>query len=132
MNGLEQLKQGVSMARSRRSVRMPNGQEFEWYQTPLTIKQRERATKLAGKDKEDVLTVAMLVLIMKAQNLEGQKLFVPADLDELKTQFPETVVGELITEVMRDSLSEVDDEGVETSVDVAPKKSSPSSRRMGS
>ena len=132
MNGLAQLKKGVSMARSKRSITLPNGDIFEWYQTPLTLSQRERATKLAGKSSEDTITVALIVLIMKATNQEGQKLFQQGELAELKTELPESVMGDLVVEVFRDTLSEQDEEGNVTEVETAPKSSSPSSRKTAS
>ena len=132
MNGLAQLKKGVSMARSRRSINLPSGSVFEWWQTPLTLSQRERATKLAGKNSDDTITVALIVLIMKATNKEGIKLFQQGDLAELKTDLPETVMGDLVMEVFRDTLSEEDDDGNITEVEVAPKSSSPSSRKTAS
>lgn len=132
MNGLAQLKKGVSMARSRRSITLPDGSIFEWWQTPLTLSQRERATKLAGKNSDDTITVALIVLIMKATNKEGIKLFQQGDLAELKTELPETVMGDLVMEVFRDTLSEEDDDGNIKEVEVSPKSSSPSSKRTAS
>ena len=120
------------MARSRRSINLPSGSVFEWWQTPLTLSQRERATKLAGKNSDDTITVALIVLIMKATNKEGIKLFQQGDLAELKTDLPETVMGDLVMEVFRDTLSEEDDDGNITEVEVAPKSSSPSSRKTAS
>lgn len=120
------------MARSKRSITLPNGDIFEWYQTPLTLAQRERATKLAGKNSEDTITVALIVLIMKATNQEGQKLFQQGELAELKTELPESVMGDLVVEVFRDTLSEQDEEGNVKEVEVAPKSSSPSSRKTAS
>ena len=124
MNGLAELKAAVSMAKTRRSVTMPNGAVFEWWQTPLTLAQREIATKRAGKAGEDVLTVALCVLILKATDEAGNKKFQQGDLEELKRDLPETVMGEIIQEVFRDSISEFDEEGIEISADVSPKNCS--------
>lgn len=129
MNGLAQLKKGVSMARTRRSITLPDGSVFEWFQTPLTLSQRERATKLAGKNSDDTITVALCVLIMKATNQDGVKLFQQGELAELKTELPESVMGDLVMEVFRDTLSDEDDEGNVKEADVSPKSSSPSSRK---
>ena len=114
------------MAKSKRSVTMPNGSAFTWYQTPLTLAQREVATKRAGKQGEDVLTVALCVLILKATDEAGNKKFQQGDLDELKRDLPETVMGEIIQEVFRDSISEFDEEGMEIKADLSPKASSKS------
>ena len=124
MNGLAELKAAVSMKPTRRSVTMPNGSTFEWWQTPLTLQQREIATKRAGKQGEDVITVALCVFILKATDKTGNKLFQQGDLDELKRDLPETVMGEIIGEIFRDSISEFDEEGIEIKPDLSPKASS--------
>ena len=129
MNGLSQLKKAVTMERSKRSVTMPDGTAFVWYQTPLTLKQREIATKRAGKLSEDVLTVACCVFILKATDEAGNKLFQQGELDELKNDIPETVMTEIISEVFRDSISEFDEEGLEVVPDLSPKNCSISSEK---
>ena len=123
MNGLAELKAAVSMKPTRRSVTMPNGATFEWWQTPLTLQQREIATKRAGKASDDILTVALCVLILKATDENGNRKFQQGDLDELKRDLPETVMGEIIGEVFRDSISEFDEEGIEIKPDLSPKAS---------
>ena len=117
------------MERSKRSVTMPDGTAFVWYQTPLTLKQREIATKRAGKLSEDVLTVACCVFISKATDEAGNKLFQQGELDELKNDIPETVMTEIISEVFRDSISEFDEEGLEVVPDLSPKNCSISSEK---
>ena len=117
------------MARSKRVVDLPDGTQFEWWQTPLTLSERERATKRAGKDSEDTITVALCVLIMKATDQNGQKLFQQGELVDLKTELPETVIGQMVIEVFRDSLSEEDEDGEEGTIDVSPKSSSRNSKQ---
>ena len=129
MNGLARLKKSISMARSKRVVDLPDGTQFEWWQTPLTLSERERATKRAGKDSEDTITVALCVLIMKATDQNGQKLFQQGELVDLKTELPETVIGQMVIEVFRDSLSEEDEDGEEGTIDVSPKSSSRNSKQ---
>ena len=130
MNGLQTLKNAVSMKRTRRSIELENGVIFEWWMTPLTLAQRERATRLAGKNSEDPIAVALNVLVLKAEDETGNKLFVLADVAELKNDFPETVISQLVVEIFRDTASDADEEGEE--VDFSQKKSSASSRKTGS
>lgn len=130
MNGLQTLKNAVSMKRTRRSIELENGAIFEWWMTPLTLAQRERATRLAGKNSEDPIAVALNVLVLKAEDETGNKLFVLADVAELKNDFPETVISQLVVEIFRDTASDADEEGEE--VDFSQKKSSASSRKTGS
>jgi hypothetical protein len=132
MNGLQILKDAVSMKRTHRSIELENGSLFEWWMTPLTLAQRERATRLAGKNSEDPITVALNVLVLKAENQEGNKLFVLADLAELKNDLPETVISALVVEVFRDTASEADLDGERVEVDLSQKKSLNNSRKTGS
>jgi len=134
MNGLQELKNAVSMKRTRRSIELDNGQEFVWWMTPLTLAQRERATRLAGKNSEDPISVALNVLIIKAEDEAGNKRFILADFAELKNCFPETLMSKLVVEVFRETITEVNEDGVETEVevDLSQKKSSNNSRKTGS
>ena len=120
--GLAKLSKGVSMAPQRRSVDLPNGDAFEWFMTPVTLAERDRATARAGKDGENVLTVALHVLCMKAKDENGTALFTMADIPELKNNFPENLLGALIREVFRDTLMEPDEDG--EIPDFSPKLSS--------
>ena len=110
------------MTPQRRSIELPNGAVFEWFMSPVTLAERDRATARAGKDSENVLTVALHVLVMKAKDENGLALFTMADIPELKNMLPENVIGELIREVFRDTLMEPDDEG--QIPDFTPKRSS--------
>ena len=132
MNGLQVLKDAVSMKRSIRSIELPNGSLFEWWMTPLTLAQRERATRLAGKNSEDPITVALNVLVLKAEDKDGNKLFVLADLAELKNDLPETVISQLVVEVFRDTASEAELDGEKVEVDLSQKKSSVNSSKTAS
>ena len=129
LDGLAQLKKGCAMARTERSVMLPNGEKFSWWQTPLTLAERERATVAAGKHKENPIFVGVQVMILKATNEAGQKLFQRGQFDELLNELPETVLGEIILELFRDSLTETDDEGGQIEINVTPKSSSPNSRK---
>lgn len=131
MNGLQQLKDAVSMKRTHRSIELENGTVFEWWMTPLTLGQRERATRLAGKNSEDPIAVALNVLVLKAEDQAGNKRFILADVAELKNQFPETLISELVQEVFRDTTSETNGDGG-AEADLSQKKSLNNSRKTES
>ena len=121
-DGLAKLTKACSMTPQRRAIELPNGSTFEWFMSPVTLAERDRATARAGKDSENVLTVALHVLVMKAKDENGLALFTMADIPELKNMLPENVIGELIREVFRDTLMEPDEDG--QIPDFTPKRSS--------
>ena len=119
------------MKRTHRSIELENGTVFEWWMTPLTLGQRERATRLAGKNSEDPIAVALNVLVLKAEDQAGNKRFILADVAELKNQFPETLISELVQEVFRDTTSETNGDGG-AEADLSQKKSLNNSRKTES
>ena len=52
------------MKPARRSVELPDGSEFEFYMTPLTLAERARAQKQAKS--EDATDFALQLLVSKA------------------------------------------------------------------
>jgi hypothetical protein len=123
-DALEFLKRSISMERTRRAVTLPNGQEWEFWMTPLTLAERARAAKLAGKDSEDIVTVALTLLVMKATDENAEKLFSMGAVAELKHQFPESLIASIVTEVFRDAVWDA-----EEPLDASPKPSSKASAK---
>ena len=94
MRALDRLKSAVSMAPQRKAVTLPDGSEFEWWMSPLTLAQRAKAQKLAGSD--DATAFALQLLVMVARDESGQPLFVPAELAELRNAIPAKIVDEML------------------------------------
>ena len=101
---LDRLKKSVSMQPQRKSVELPDGEEFEFWMTPLTLAQRARAQKLAKSD--DATDFALQLLAMKATDQSGQKLFQPGELAELRNELPATVVESLMLQLLSDGEQE--------------------------
>ena len=120
--GLERLQQGISMKPQRKAVVLPNGTEFEYWMTPLTLAERSRAKKQAKSD--DVDDFALLLLVAKAMDENGARLFNAGDPAELRNAYPSNVVEALILQML------VDDQ--EEAADLSPKPSQPTSKRTAS
>ena len=86
MRALERLKASVTMKATRKAVTLPNGDEFEFFSPPITLAQRARAQKQAGND--DATSFALQLLVMIAQDENGQKLFSPGEVAELRNELP--------------------------------------------
>ena len=105
---LDRLKKSVSMQPQRKSVELPNGDDFEFFMTPLTLAQRARAQKQAKS--EDATDFALQLLAMKATDQSGQKLFQPGELAELRNELPATVVEALMLQLLADDQQEEEEE----------------------
>ena len=89
------------MKATRRAVTLPDGSEFEYFSTPVTLAQRARAQKQAGND--DAVSFALQLLVMMAQDENGQKLFAPGEIAELRNELPASVVEALMLQLLQDA-----------------------------
>ena len=119
---LERLKKSVSMKPQRKAVDLPDGTEFEYFMTPLTLAERSRAQKQAKSD--DATDFALQLLVSKAIDENGQPLFNVGDLAELRNALPASVVEALMLQLLA--------EGREEDEDLDPKPSQPTSKRTAS
>jgi hypothetical protein len=62
---LDRLKKAVSMKAQRRVVELPDGGEFEFWMTPLTLAERSKAQKQAKSDDATDFALQLLVLRMR-------------------------------------------------------------------
>lgn len=95
---LDRLKKAVSMKPQRKAVELPDGSEFEYWSTPLTLAERARAQKQAGSD--DATAFALQLLVMKATDENGVKLFNAGELADLKNTLPASVVEALMLQLL--------------------------------
>lgn len=129
MRAIERLKAAVSMAQAKKSVTLPDGSEFEWYMSPLTIAQRTRAQKAAGSD--DAIAFSLQLLQMVAKDENGAPLFAAGDMAELRNALPAKLVDDLLL-VMLDAKEGDEDEEGEEEEEVTPKTSRRRSRKTTS
>jgi len=121
-SALDRLKKSVSMAATRRAVELPDGTEFEFFMTPLTLAERGRAQKQAKSD--DATDFALQLLVAKATDENGMKMFSPGEVAELRNELPASVVEALMMELLQEP--EVEE------ADVDPKSSRASSKKTAS
>jgi len=105
---LERLKNAVSMKAKRRTVELPDGEEFEFWMTPLTLAERARAQKQAKTD--DATDFALQLLVTKAKDENGIPLFSVGEIAELRNALPASVVEALMLELIGDKPLEEDEE----------------------
>ena len=121
-SALDRLKKSVSMASTRRAVELPDGSEFEFFMTPLTLAERGRAQKQAKSD--DATDFALQLLVAKATDENGMKMFSPGEVAELRNELPASVVEALMLQLLQEPEAE--------EVESDPKPSKTSSRKTDS
>jgi hypothetical protein len=111
-NALARLKAAVDMSPRRRTIDLPNGEVFEFYTTPLTLAEREKAQKDARKPEEVPLTL----MIQKCRDENGSPLFAQGQIAELKNDLPSDLLEQLQVKVF----VETDEEsaGIEAASDL--------------
>lgn len=82
MRPIDRLKRAANLVRMRKVIILNNGDEFEFFHTPLTAAERERATKDAKTD--DTNAFVLQLLVNKALDENGQRMFTAGDISELK------------------------------------------------
>ena len=114
------------MQPEKKSVELPDGSDFEFYMTPLTLAQRKRAQKQAKSD--DATDFALQLLINVARDENQAPLFTPGDLAELRNSLPANLVDALMLVI----LGATEDEDEEDEEEITPKSSSKSSKKTTS
>jgi hypothetical protein len=79
---LERLKKAANLTPTKRTVTLTDGTVFEFYSAPLTMAERERAQKMPGG--EDTNGFALNLLVTKAVDDTGKRLFAAGEIAELK------------------------------------------------
>jgi len=115
MRALDQLKAAVSMKPQRKSIELPNGAEFEYWMTPLTLAERARAQKQAKSD--DATEFALQLLVSKAKDENGQPMFAPGEVAELRNALPASVVEALMLQLLADAPKDEEDEELDMKSD---------------
>lgn len=83
-SALARLKKAANLTPIKRVVTLANGEVFEFYAAPLTMAERERAQKMPGGD--DPNGFALNLLVTKAVDDAGQRLFQTGEIAELKNE----------------------------------------------
>ena len=98
-SAIERLRKAANLKPTKRSVTLSNGDVFEFYAAPMTMAQRERAQKDAKSD--DVNQFALQLLIQKATDATGGRIFGPGDLAALKNEIRDEDLQSLMLAVLK-------------------------------
>jgi hypothetical protein len=95
---LDRLKKAANLTPIKKKVELSDGSTFEFYSTPLTMAERERAQKDAGTD--EATAFALQLLVQKAKDESGQPLFRAGEVAELKNEVRDADLQSLMLAVI--------------------------------
>jgi len=98
LSALDRLRKAANLEPSKKEVELSDGSIFEMYVSPLTMAERERAQKQAKSD--DANAFALQLLIAKAQDENGRKLFSAGEIDVLKNEVKDSDLQTLMLAVI--------------------------------
>jgi hypothetical protein len=100
LRAIDRLRKAANLEPIKKEVELSDGTTFEMYVTPLTMAERERAQRNAKSD--DANAFALQLLISKAQDVNGQKLFNAGEVDVLKNEVKDKDLQALMLGVLTD------------------------------
>jgi hypothetical protein len=103
---LSQLKKAANLVPTKKVVTLTDGSEFEFWHTSLTMAERERAQKASGSS--DPNAMALQLLVQKALDESGEKMFAPGEIAELKNEVRDADLQRIILALIQDDIVEID------------------------
>jgi len=100
LRAIDRLRKAANLEPVKKEVKLSDGTIFEMYVTPLTMAERERAQRNAKSD--DANAFALQLLLAKAQDVNGQKLFSAGEIDVLKNEVKDKDLQALMLGVLTD------------------------------
>ena len=106
VRAIDRLKKAANLEPVKQSVELSDGTIFEMWVAPLTMAERERAQKQAKSD--DANAFALQLLIAKALDENGTKLFSAGEIDVLKNEVKDKDLQALMLAILTDDAEPID------------------------
>ena len=100
LRAIDRLRKAANLEPVKKEIELSDGTIFEMYVTPLTMAERERAQRNAKSD--DANAFALQLLLAKAQDANGQRLFSAGEIDVLKNEVKDKDLQALMLGVLTD------------------------------
>lgn len=107
---IDRLRKAANLEPTKKTVELSDGSTFEMWVTPLTMAERERAQKQAKSD--DATAFALQLLLHKACDDTGAKLFSPGEIDVLKNEVKDKDLQALMLAILTDDTEEIDTKSI--------------------
>ena len=106
VRAIDRLRKAANLEPAKKTVDLSDGTQFELWVTPLTMAERERAQKQAKSD--DANAFALQLLITKALDETGAKLFNVGEIDVLKNEVKDKDLQSLMLAIITDDSEPLD------------------------
>jgi hypothetical protein len=106
VRAIDRLRKAANLEPVKKTVDLSDGTTFELWVTPLTMAERERAQKQAKSD--DANAFALQLLITKALDESGAKLFNAGEIDVLKNEVKDKDLQALMLAIITDDAELLD------------------------
>ncbi len=106
VRAIDRLRKAANLEPVKKEVELSDGSKFEMWVAPLTMAERERAQKQAKSD--DANAFALQLLIAKALDENGTKLFSAGELDVLKNEVKDKDLQALMLAILTDDAEPID------------------------
>lgn len=98
VRAIDRLRKAANLEPAKKAVELSDGTTFEMWVTPLTMAERERAQRQAKSD--DAGAFALQLLISKALDENGKKLFAAGEIDILKNEVKDKDLQSLMLAIL--------------------------------
>jgi hypothetical protein len=106
LRAIDRLRKAANLEPIKKIVELSDGTKFEMWVAPLTMAERERAQKQAKSD--DANAFALQLLIAKALDENGAKLFSTGEIDVLKNEVKDKDLQALMLAILTDDAEPID------------------------
>ena len=106
MRAIDRLRKAANLEATKKEVTLSDGTVFELWVTPLTLAEKERAQRMAKSD--DANEFALRLLLTKAQDETGEKLFQIGEIDVLKNEVRDSDLQKLMLSIIQEEEEPLD------------------------
>ncbi|MGA1785105.1 MAG: hypothetical protein ACO39R_06980 [Pontimonas sp.] len=104
LSAIDRLRKAANLEPVKKTVILSDGSEFDMWVSPLTAAERERAQRQAKSD--DANAFALQLLVNKALDDTGKKLFSAGEIDVLKNEVKDKDLQALMLAILTDDEAE--------------------------
>ena len=106
LRAIDRLKKAANLEATKKEVELTDGTVFEMWVSPLTMAERERAQK--GAKSDDANEFALRLLMTKALDENGSRLFNIGEIDVLKNEVRDADLQTLMLAVINTEDDDID------------------------